>query len=46
MAEASPRVAELLSVDGPFRRLARDLQGAMGRELDLGRARVSARPSR
>ena len=39
-------VAELLSVDGPFHRLARDLRGAMGPELGLARARVSARPSR
>jgi ABC-type multidrug transport system fused ATPase/permease subunit len=39
-------VTELLSVDGPFRRLARDLEGAMGPELGLARARVTARPSR
>jgi ABC-type multidrug transport system fused ATPase/permease subunit len=39
-------VAELLAVDGPFRRLARDLQGAVGPELGLARARLSARPSR
>jgi ATP-binding cassette subfamily B protein len=37
--------AELLAIDGPFRRLARDLQGAVGPELALGRARVSARPN-
>jgi ABC-type multidrug transport system fused ATPase/permease subunit len=28
---------ELLAVDGPFRRLARDLQGAIGAELEPGR---------
>jgi ABC-type multidrug transport system fused ATPase/permease subunit len=39
-------VAELLAVDGPFCRLARDLQGAVGSELGLARARLSARPSR
>jgi ATP-binding cassette subfamily B protein len=39
-------LAELLSVDGPFRGLARELEGAMGPELGLARARVSARPSR
>jgi ATP-binding cassette subfamily B protein len=39
-------VTELLSVDGPFRRLARDLEDAMGSELGLARARVTARPAR
>jgi ABC-type multidrug transport system fused ATPase/permease subunit len=39
-------VAELLAADGPFSRLARDLQGAIGPELPLARARISAQPSR
>jgi ATP-binding cassette subfamily B protein len=39
-------VTELLSVDGPFRRLARDLEDAMGSELGLARAQVTARPAR
>jgi ATP-binding cassette subfamily B protein len=39
-------VAELLATDGPFSRLARDLQGAIGPELSLARARISAQPSR
>jgi ABC-type multidrug transport system fused ATPase/permease subunit len=38
-------VTELLSADGPFRRLARDLEGAMGSELGLSRAPVTARPA-
>jgi ABC-type multidrug transport system fused ATPase/permease subunit len=36
--------AELLATEGPFRRLARDLQGVVGSELELQRARVAARP--
>jgi len=35
---------ELLATDGPFRRLARDLQGTVGSELAAGRARVASRP--
>jgi ABC-type multidrug transport system fused ATPase/permease subunit len=39
-------VTELLSVEGPFRRLARDLEDAMGSEVGVSRARVTARPAR
>jgi ABC-type multidrug transport system fused ATPase/permease subunit len=38
-------VTELLSVEGPFRRLARDLEDAMGSEVGVSRARVTARPA-
>jgi ABC-type multidrug transport system fused ATPase/permease subunit len=36
---------ELLNAEGPFRRLARDLEGTVGAELRLDRARIPARPS-
>jgi hypothetical protein len=37
--------SELLAIDGPFGRLARDLQGAVGSQRRLAPAQVFARPN-